>query len=390
MSWAVVREALKNAVVPETTQSFSGSLPADKVAPGAVLLVGRDGEIVFHEAFGCSSLLPKVSAVSPDTVYDVASLTKAVISTTLIMQAVERGKLELDRKVSSIVQGFGTLGKDRITVRHLLAHCSGYPAHKTFYRELYQAEAGGRTGLMQSRGAIELVRNEIFRSALEHMPGKVTNYSDVGFLLLGAVIESIYGGQTLDKLTIDKIVAPLKLSNLGFIDLKLLKRRGLEPVTEMIAPTAQCPWRKKILCGEVHDDNAWAMGGVAAHAGIFSNARDLHSFAATMLRCYHGEDSFVDSQVVKEFWTKDTTVAESSWALGWDTPSATGSSAGKYFSKSSVGHLGFTGCSMWLDPERNIDVILLTNRIHPSPEANGIKAFRPKLHDLVMEALGVA
>ncbi|MBP9839132.1 MAG: serine hydrolase, partial [Proteobacteria bacterium] len=139
---------------------------------------------------------------------------------------------------------------------------------------------------------------------------------------------------------------------------------------------------------EVHDDNAWAMGGIAAHSGIFSNALDLHQFAFEMIECYHGRGGLINKEVMKLFWTPALVDPESTWALGWDTPSKVGSSAGKYFSKSTVGHLGFTGCSMWIDPEKELAVILLTNRVHPSVDNLLIREFRPIVHNLVMQALG--
>jgi CubicO group peptidase (beta-lactamase class C family) len=169
-----------------------------------------------------------------------------------------------------------------------------------------------------------------------------------------------------------------------------MKRRGLAPVTDMIAPTAECPWRERILCGEVHDDNAWAMGGVAGHAGLFSTARDVHAFATEMIDCYHGRGGLVSQDTVRKFWTLDNSIEGSSWALGWDTPSPEHSSSGRYFSRNSVGHLGFTGCSLWIDPDRELDVVLLSNRVHPNPENNLIREFRPLIHDLVMETLGLA
>ena len=146
----------------------------------------------------------------------------------------------------------------------------------------------------------------------------------------------------------------------------------------MIAPTENCPWRKKVLCGEVHDDNAYAMGGVCGHAGLFSSARDVHTFLLRMNRCLEGKDDFLPQAVLQEFLTKDSSVPNSTYALGWDTPSPVNSSSGTLFSPRSVGHLGFTGCSMWWDMEKNCHVILLTNRVHPSRKNEKIRDFRPQ------------
>ena len=156
----------------------------------------------------------------------------------------------------------------------------------------------------------------------------------------------------------------------------------------MIAPTAECQWRGQILSGEVHDDNAWVMGGVAGHAGVFSTAEDVNLFATEMINCYHGRGNLVDRDVIREFWTRAGVDQKSSWALGWDTPSEQKSSSGQYFSENAVGHLGYTGCSLWIDHERELSVVLLSNRIHPTPDNGSIREFRPKIHDLVMETLG--
>lgn len=241
--------------------------------------------------------------------------------------------------------------------------------------------------MMTSRGAVDLVYNEIFRAKIENLPGKVAKYSDIGFILLGSALEVVCG-MPLEKITTRNLIKPLKLENSGFIELSALRRRGLETVNDVIAPTLQCPWRGRLLWGEVHDDNAWAMGGVSAHAGFFSTAEDIHAITHELIECYHGRGSFVSRDVVRQFWKRDESVPNSTFALGWDTPSPKASSSGRYFPASSVGHLSFTGCSIWIDPERELEVILLSNRIHPTADNNNIKDFRPLIHDLVMEALG--
>lgn len=405
MDWGKVDEAMSAAAFPQPNDassnatnknSFNGRNSdvfnkyknGDYVFPGAVLLVGHRGEIVYHNAFGCRSIIPEVTPMSKDMVFDIASLTKVMVTTLLVMHTVERGGLTVDKKLSHIFQTFGTLGKERLTVRHLLTHCSGYPATHPYYRVIAKADEGDRAGVMTSKGAAEMVYNEIFRGKLENLPGKVTKYSDIGFILLGRAIETICGGASLDKLAIKHLISPLKLNSTGFVELAKIRRRGLEPISETIVPTLNCPWRNKILCGEVHDDNAWAMGGIAGHAGLFSCASDIHSFASEMINCWRGCGSLLSQEIVKTFWTRDNTVPESTWALGWDTPSKNNSSSGSFFSEHAVGHLGYTGCSLWIDPLREVDVILLSNRIHPSDTNNSIKQFRPIIHDLVMTALG--
>ena len=363
--------------------------------PGAALLVSQGGEVRFNRTVGCRSLVPEVTPATDGLVYDIASLTKVMVTTTLVMKLVEQGQLDLDRRLSRIFQTFGTHGKEAMTVRHLLTHTSGYPATAPFYKSIARSGSGTRTdgdergNALTSRGAKEIILNEIFRAKLDNLPGRVTRYSDIGFILLGSAIEVITA-TGLDRLATREIFRPLQLRNTGYIDLTTVRRKGLEPVVDMIAPTARCPWRGRVLCGEVHDDNAWAMGGIAPHAGVFSNIEDVHRFAHELLLCYRGEGSLVNRDVLREFWRKADVDAQSSWALGWDTPSPQASSAGKYLSPSSVGHLAFTGCSLWIDPEREVIIVLLSNRIHPSVENESIRQFRPVIHDLVMETLGYA
>jgi CubicO group peptidase (beta-lactamase class C family) len=167
-----------------------------------------------------------------------------------------------------------------------------------------------------------------------------------------------------------------------------MRSRKLTPVTDMIAPTEHCPWRKRVLCGEVHDDNAYAMGGVAGHAGLFASATDVHALATRLRACHRGEDDFVPPELMRLFWTRAGLVPGSTWALGWDTPSPGGSSAGSGFGPEAVGHLGFTGTSLWIDLARDLHVIFLTNRVHPHRENDRIREFRPRVHDAVMEVVG--
>ena len=379
--WGKVDEALQKAAAPLSDERRAS------VFPGASMVVSQGGEVLYRQTVGCRSLQPDRTVLKPDMVFDVASLTKVLVTVTLCMRLVEEDLLNLDWRLSRIFQTFGTHGKETMTVRHLLTHMSGYAATHPYYKYIAKADSSDRTGVMTSRSASEMIHNEIFRSKLENMPGKVTRYSDIGFMLLGHAIETITG-QTLDKLAVKHVFKPLDLQSTGYIDLSSIKRKGLEPVLENIVPTARCPWRGRILCGEVHDDNAWAMGGIAPHSGIFSTADDIHKFGLEMLNCYLGRGSLVEQEIVRKFWTIAGDDPHSSWALGWDTPSAEGSSSGKYFSSASIGHLAFTGCSLWIDPERELDVILLTNRIHPTPENNAIREFRPVIHDLVMHTLG--
>jgi CubicO group peptidase (beta-lactamase class C family) len=205
-------------------------------------------------------------------------------------------------------------------------------------------------------------------------------------MLLGEVIEQV-GGVSLDRFCREKIYRPLGLRNTDFIDISMVRTRRLEPVPEMFAPTEVCPSRKRLLVGEVDDENAYAMGGVAGHAGLFAPVKEVDRIVRELLACYDGRSDLIPQKMLREFWTRDSTVPGSTWALGWDTPSPQFSSSGRHFPPIAIGHLGFTGTSVWIEPERKIAISILTNRVHPKRDNQAIRDFRPKIHDLVMETL---
>jgi CubicO group peptidase (beta-lactamase class C family) len=358
-----------------------------RVFPGAVLLVREGTRVFYHRAFGHRSIEPEVTPMTEDTIFDVASLTKPFATSIAMMLLVKEGKIALDDRVTRFFHNFGVHGKTHITFRHLLSHCSGLPAWRPYYKDILQIERhGGRINFLGSPGAKAFVYQQIHRERLEQEPGRKALYSDLDFMLIGAAIEEV-GGMSLDRFCHERIFRPLGVRSTGFIDLSQLRARRLEPVTEMIAPTQRCPWRKKILCGEVDDDNAYAMGGVAGHAGLFASAKDLDALLGRLNDCYHNLNPMIPQRIVQEFWTRNTTVPDSTWCLGWDTPSPQASSAGSHFSPHSVGHLGFTGTSVWLDLEHSRHVLLLSNRVHPNRDNDTIRAFRPFIHDLIVKAV---
>jgi len=373
MSFEAVERAMDTAV-------------SRRVFPGAVLLVREGTRVCYQRAFGHRSLEPAVTPMAEDTIFDVSSLTKAFATSVAMMLLVKDGKIRLDDRVTRFFHNFGVHGKTHVTFRHLLSHASGLAAWRPYFKDIQQIERRGRINFLGSPGAKDYVYQTLQRERLEGQPGQQAVYSDLGFMLLGNAIEDI-SGMPLDRFCHERIFRPLGLRSTGFVDLALLRTRRVEAVTDMIAPTERCPWRKKVLCGEVHDDNAYAMGGVAGHAGLFASARDLDILLGRLKDSYYGVSPLVPQTLIREFWTRDGSVAESTWCLGWDTPSASGSSAGAHFSPNSVGHLGFTGTSVWLDLERDRYVILLSNRVHPSRDNEAIRSFRPVIHDHIVEAL---
>jgi CubicO group peptidase (beta-lactamase class C family) len=359
----------------------------DGVFPGAVLLVSKEEDIVYEQVFGCRSIVPQKTPLTPETVFDLASLTKPLATTVAIMLLVREKKIRLDDQVTRFVPTFGVFGKSSTTFRHLLNHSSGLPAWKPYYEDVANTERAGRVNFIASQAAKNFVFEAVHRERPLSAPGKQALYSDLGFIVLGEIIETITGA-TLDRVCQDRIFKPLGLRSMRFVDLTQMRTRRFQAPDENIAATENCPWRKRVLRGEVHDDNAYAMGGVAGHAGLFSAARDVHYLIAYLARSLQGKnEGFLPRSLLEEFLSRESSAPNSSYVLGWDTPTPEASSSGKYFSGRSVGHLGFTGTSVWWDIERKTHVVLLTNRVHPTRKTDKIKEFRPRVHDLIMKVL---
>jgi serine-type D-Ala-D-Ala carboxypeptidase len=359
---------------------------AQGVFPGAVVLAAREDEIVYEQAFGSRSLIPKKCPMQASTIFDLASLTKPLATTIAIMLLVSEQKVGLEDRVTHFFPAFGVLGKQAVTIRHLLNHSSGLPDWKPYYEEVRKCEQQGKINFVASQAAKRHVFAQVHREAPLSPAGQRCLYSDLGFMVLGEIVEAA-SGSALDQFCQERIFKPLGLERTSFIDLTQSNTHPFEPVEEMIAPTENCPWRKKVLCGEVHDDNAYAVGGVAGHAGLFSSARDIHQLLLCLNGCLRGRKSFLPQALIQEFLSKDETVESPTRALGWDMPSATESASGQWFSPRSVGHLGFTGTSVWWDLEKHCHIVLLSNRVHPTRKNEKIRKFRPYVHDLIMQAL---
>jgi CubicO group peptidase (beta-lactamase class C family) len=363
----------------EPVRKLCEAAVADGVTPGLVLQVSSGGNRLFHGAFGFRQLEPRQLAALADTVYDVASLTKAVVTSVLCMQAVSRGALALDQPaVSRLPELEGPGGRADITVRHLLCHASGLPAHRPFWKDAEAAPS--------ARWAIPLLAA---REPLGYPPGTKSLYSDLGFMLLGWLLERT-SDLRLDVQAERDIFRPLGLESTTFVNLADAEARARLLASHSVAATERCPDRSRVLLGEVDDMNAYAMGGIAGHAGLFSSAADLSRIAAALTAAWRGDAGagLVDRDVIRLFWAS-AGVPGSTWRLGWDGPAATASQAGGRLSRAAVGHLAFTGCSIWIDPERELWIVLLSNRIHPEvPHDDRFRRFRPVIHDAVLEALG--
>jgi beta-N-acetylhexosaminidase len=342
---------------------------ADHAFPGGVLAVGYRNELIVHE-FGRQTYDAKSPAVDVDTIYDAASLTKPVVTATLVAMQVEAGRIGLDLPVARYIPEWNDSPnpewRKTVTVRNLLTHSSGLPAHKDYFLRLHSKR--------------EFIA-AICREPLEYEPGTKTVYSDLGFILVGEILERATG-KTVDQLAHDQIFSPLDMADTMFNPPRNLLSR--------IAPTENdTVFRKRLMQGEVHDENAFAMGGVAGHAGLFTTAGDLAVFCQMLLNGgIYGHHRLLNRATSSQF-TAPQALADHARTLGWMTPTPN-SSSGHYFSPRAFGHLGFTGTSIWIDPDRQLFVILLTNRVYPTRENDKIAAVRPAVHDAVIESLGLA
>jgi beta-N-acetylhexosaminidase len=346
---------------------------ANDAFPGGVLALGLNDDLVVHP-FGKSTRDPKAAPVDAGTIYDVASLTKAIVTTTSAMILVQQKRLDLDAPVSRYLPEWTPAAKSdpdaawrsRVTVRMLLLHNSGLPAHRDFYK---QADGHDRM--------IALVAAE----PLIHEPGRQVEYTDLGFILLGEILERLTG-ESLDHFAQERIFKPLGMENSLYNPPAKLRAN--------IAPTENdVDFRKHLLVGEVHDENAWALGGVSGNAGLFSTAGDVAVFAQMILNGgIYGHHRVVSRATIQQFTARQT-IGDSARTLGWDVPTPPISSAGQYFSPTSFGHTGFTGTSLWIDPERDLFVVLLTNRVNPTRANEQIRQVRPALHDAIIESLGL-
>lgn len=362
-------------------QSALGAAVADGTFPGAVLAVRLRGTSVYEWAVGRLSLQPLGDEVTGETSYDLASLTKVLATTTALLLLIQRGLVSLDDRIDHILAELRGRPVGSATVRHLLMHSSGLPGWRPYYERIAATEAV-QPGVVGSIAARQAMLDSIATEDLLYEKGSRSLYSDLGFMLLGFAVERL-SGESLDQLCRDRIYRPLDACPLHYLPCGPLSMSAPPSGSTLtIAPTEEDPWRGRTLRGEVHDENAFALGGVAGHAGLFGTARAVLAVAQAWMDGRRGKAGLLESELVRCFTTKQQTVPNSSWALGWDTPSAP-SSSGTLFSPESFGHLGYTGTSLWIDPVKELEVVLLSNRVHPTRRNERIRAFRPLIHDLV-------
>ena len=359
------------------------------VFPAASVEVGHSAGPRWSAAAGAHTYDPYAKVATPDTIFDLASLTKVISTATLVMRAIDDGRLGLEDTVASRLAEWRGRDREAVTIRHLLTHSSGLAAYLPFFRD--------HTGRHEFQHAICSL-------PLEYAPGTQSIYSDLGFILLGFILEdAAAAGPDLSERSISRAEGRAGLSGIpGTFDpsaslsaqfQRLASFVTDEPLTfnpprawrARTAPTEVDSWRGRLLTGEVHDENVWALGGVAGHAGLFGTAAAVGAFARAVMRTLAGELVVAKPETMRQF-VRRSNVPASSRALGWDTMLPT-SSCGTRLSPTAVGHTGFTGTSLWIDWERDFYVVLLSNRVHPTRDNDSIREFRPRFHDAVVEAL---
>ena len=333
---------------------------AERAFPAAVIEVGNAGQPLWREAFGRLTFAPDAAPASNDTIFDLASLTKVISTTPLVMQQFERGVLALDDPVAGHLAAWNREDRADVTLRDLLAHCSGLPAWRPYFKEL---------------DGWELYERAICAEPLEYAPRTRSIYSDLDFILLGFIV---HGRVSLA----DRFA--MMLSQMGIVEEIQFNPPALWHAR--IAPTEEDSWRGRLLVGEVHDENAAALGGIAGHSGLFGTAAAVGSYARHLMQVLDDRTGIFRRTTLEEFVTRRTDVPGSSRALGWDTMLPT-SSCGTLMSPRAFGHTGFTGTSLWIDPEKDVYVALLTNRVHPNRSNEAIQRVRRAVHDAVIGEL---
>lgn len=338
---------------------------ADSAFPAAQIAIVRDGLLAYNRSFGTYTYDPADRSIDDETIFDLASVSKVVGTTSAVMKLYDTGQLGLDDPVGTYLPEFAAGPKSAITIRHLITHRAGFPPFRRFF-----LMCSTSTEAVDSAFATDLIAT----------PGDTTIYSDIGMITMGKVVERITG-MSLAEYVRREFFEPLGMSRTMY--------RPPDSLLEQVAPTEiDTLWRKRLVRGEVHDENAALLDGVAGHAGLFSTASDLAVYMQMLLnRGTYAGRRFLRESTVVEFTRKY--VPGQDRYLGWDMKSPTGSSAGSLFSPSSFGHLGFTGTSIWADPERKLAVILLTNRVHPTRANLRISRVRPAVHDMVIRAMAV-
>ncbi len=353
----------------------------------AAVCIASVGRNVFHRAaYGNPLTPPPVRKVGMDVLFDLASLSKPLGAGLAALWLTSKSRVDLNASIVKTIPELRVPRFEKITIDMLLDHTSGLPARRSFWQDLRDAEAKlpEAQRVLGTQKAVPWFKARLGDTVLEADPGAKTVYSDLGFMALGWIVESLVG-QPLDVFLEREIYRPLGIADdLFFVRLDDERRRQ-RLARRTFAATEDCAWRQKMLQGEVHDPNAWAMGGVAGHAGLFGSVDAVWKLVAALWESYKGDNRFFLGGTVKRFWTRSKRLPGTTRALAWDTPTVNNSAAGKRFSQASVGHLGFTGGSIWIDLSTDIIGVVLTNAAHPSPEGKqeALAKLRPRIYELI-------
>ncbi len=315
--------------------------------------------------------------VDSTTVYDLGGLTQAICTATIVMRLVSAGKIGVSDRASRFLQALGVGSKSTMTLTHLLAHTAGFPSGISVYEDLVKANAGPRPGILSSSGAKQYAYTHFHNLPVKFEPGTRELYSDANYIVLGEICE-IITGLPLEKAYSRYVAAPLKVSSLNFIDLTILRRRGLEPAVELFAASGKCPRRGREIRGEVWDENAWVMGGVAGHSGLFGTAGDVHTWAREVLHGYQGCSSVFTQEAVKAFVEPDA-------KLGFDVPSKETGFIDHENAPQSFVASGATGCSVFIDPQRDAVIVFLSNAGYSGHQSRRFPSLRSDIHAALLD-----
>jgi CubicO group peptidase (beta-lactamase class C family) len=363
-SQAKSQKDIPNPQYLDSLRLYLNQAISDSAFPGCAISIGYKGNLIFEQSFGYFTYDTNSQIVKVNSIFDLASLTKVVATTTITMILFDQGRLDLDQKVVDIVPAFEGDQKNKVTIRHLLTHTSGMPGWVRFYLELQ-----GKERIVQ----------EICDMDLKNDPGTVYVYSDLGMIMMQKILETITN-KPLDQLVRDYITTPMNMKNTYYNpDSSLINQ---------IVPTEISDWHQKLVHGFVHDENTYAMGGVSGHAGLFSTVQDLSVFCQMYLNGgVYDDKRILKSETIQLFTARQNIVEGSTRALGWDTRSEKHSMAGEYMSMQAFGHSGFTGTTIWIDPVNQVFVVLLSNRVYPTRENRKISSVRPIIHNYAMRSV---
>ena len=382
-------QSATQASLGESIQSLLESAIGDQTLSGAVVMVSRRGALVVHSAVGAkipaSQEAPELAqgAMTVDTVFDLGQMTQAICTATVLMRLVTAGKINVTDRASRFLQALGVGQKSSITLAHLLSHTAGFPTGVSVYDELVRANAGPRPGILASSGAKQYAYTQFHNLALKYEPGGRELVSDANCIVLGEICE-IITGLPLEKAYARYVAAPLRVGSLNFIDLTLLRRKGLEPMVELFAPTGFCSRRGRLLAGEVWDENAWVMGGVSGHCGLFGTAHDVHTWATELLRGYRGESSLLSPEAVAAFVASESITSHTGQRLGFGSAARENGFVENKSAPRAFVASGATGCSAFIDPDTETIAVFLTNAGFSGHTSRRFLGLRADIHAAIM------